>query len=111
MFEVIKNWQDKVTIADRVGTKALFFLVFLFIVQPLTLSAAVDLNKNDTDYNEIARARSYPGGSQEEDLKVQEVLVEPVQTVYKSNVDEEIIKDFKKQRESSTEPQKAKGNR
>lgn len=81
------------------------FVVMLQILFVNVASANVNLNNQYEDFNEMARKRTYPGGSLEEDIKLQENLSEPNVLVYKNNVDNELIKDFQN-RNKSTDSQK-----
>lgn len=71
-------------------------LLVIFIQLAFTPTYAVELSKDNTDYNEMARTRSYPGGADEEDLKVKEDIIEPSVTLYKSNVDQDIVEELQK---------------
>lgn len=83
------NWKCKLT----------FFMLCLMI---LINANAVELTNDQKDYNEIARNRTYPGGADEEDLKVRENLEEPRVTIYKSTIQQEIIKEIQEEKEKST---------
>jgi hypothetical protein len=81
-----------------------YILVFWVVPQLLFLGASysnVNLNSDAEDYNEMARKKTYPGGSLEEEIKVQESLTEPTLTIYKTNVDNELIKDFQNKGKTS----------
>ncbi|MCB0392082.1 MAG: hypothetical protein KDD58_12375 [Bdellovibrionales bacterium] len=65
-------------------------------------SDALESSTDQKDYNEIARNRTYPGGADEEDLKVRENIEEPRVTIYKSTIQHEIIKEIQEEKEKST---------
>lgn len=78
----------------------LMLIIFFSLTSTITVQA-VELNTDRNDYNELARSRSYPGGSDEEDLKVKDTINEPTINIYKSNVDQELVEELEKSKSSS----------
>lgn len=75
--------------------------IFLLFAFPMTvLAAAADANR-EVDFSEIAKNRTYPGGSNEGDLKVKDSIAEPTVQVYKNQIDQEVVEEIKKGRASS----------
>ena len=81
-----------------VRKKMVFFLTFLVSFSSM---AAVVAQEDDKAQAEMARTRTYPGGVDEEDLKVRETIVDPNVSIYKSTVDKEIIEELQKEKADS----------
>lgn len=78
---------------------ASFATVVFCLLGTVYLQAATNDEPSD-GVSEKARMREYPGGKEEEDLKVQEHLVEPVSTFNKAKIQS---KYFQKTKTDGTE--------
>ena len=65
-------------------------IVFAFIGSYNPFVWALDLDQSTQAFSERARTRSYPGGLDEEDLKVQEALPSPVLKVNEKSIHEQV---------------------
>ena len=55
------------------------------------------------DIAEKARTRNFPGGNDEEKLKVQDSIDSPTLSVFKSNLDQEVLKEFREKKAKEEE--------
>ena len=77
----------------------IFVLISLFIV------SAIGAQTMNPDVAAKARKKNFPGGGDEDDLKVQESLPNPLLKVNKPEVQKEVFEAIKKQENSGSEAQ------
>ena len=79
--------------------KVLFFSLILVMASSTYAALLAENQQSEEEYRAMARSRTYPNGSEEEDLKIKESVVAPTVSVFKSNVDAEVLKEFQKKKE------------
>jgi hypothetical protein len=71
-----------------------FTFLFALIFTACAWAAAATPNSSAQTENKTgARVRSYPGGRDEEDLRVQDVLVTPTARIDRKSLDSKVIKE------------------
>lgn len=82
-------------------------ILFFILIFPSLLWSA-ESTESKIDYSEIARKRTYIGGVDESNLKLQDPLPVPLKKLNQKSIEENVYKKYFKQEESDKK-QKSKG--
>lgn len=72
----------------------LILIVFILIASISGPFALAQESLSEAQYNEKAKKRLYPGGRDEEDLKVMDAVPEPLVKYYKSTVQSDVLRSM-----------------